>query len=758
MLQQYSVVGIKKSKQGGQIAMAAVIFFLLVILVILGTYGTLAVGQLNTAAQATISKKVYATIESGQEDAARRLLDDGIANPPTDGTSYTIALNAGTTAITSVFNADADALTDDYRIESRGNIKTLFRASLFHIVTNTEDFALSIDGAMQVGYGGLKLGNGSVFGSDIPVGSGQGDILSSGSVNGGSGNPKIDGDMFVSRSIGNIVNQEEDISSTPICTGNTPPCLSLRYSAGGSDGAQSFISSLTAKSSKVELYMRKFGNPSGATLYIRSNKRINSVTGAACASGTNCIDVPDASAGGNIASVAVPGGCSAITTSWGWVTCTFTGTILHTVSNKKYWIVFDAASGTDISNYYIFADNSASDYTYGSNTYYKAESDFCDEGDATPGDSNSANCPFTSRDSMYTSGTFLRFANYTNITSGVEDTAKDIGFRVYLGAVTNSIVGDSAGKFEITGDATAPFLQGVDIDGYAYYGSVTYPPLNANDEVLAGGTLPVYPGSSKTPYTSTCRAPAGSTPASYPSTNYCQCRNEIGTYCNPIVYDEIPDKPMFTYTDGPMPINILFDLKRKVVDSTNIITLPTIDTSNSPYTITAPVKINGDLVIRSGGRLLIDSASNDYTVWVTGKIDVNSTPDLNCFIQPKTRSDFQTNFNLFMITDNTAEFQHFCAIEPFNDPRSYFYVVSTSPRILGENGSAPTDAMSINDTSSGSVFYATRGSVHLENNITVKSVGGHFIDVKDGASLTYEEGIAKPYQVVDGIREFHEIE
>jgi hypothetical protein len=193
--------------------------------------------------------------------------------------------------------------------------------------TATIDAAnISFNFGVQVGEGGLDMDNNSTV---------NGNIYSNGSITGGNAN--ITGDVTIAKGTSATADQTWEVQNNSFSFGNE---------SSRRDVAQSFKAGQTNSLNKVQIYLRKVGNPGDLTIRILTN------------SGTN----PSKT---SLASVTVP--ASFITGTFGWAEATFSSPA-DLINNTTYWLQLSAPS-VNSSNYYVWSSDSNNGYGNGIGKY-----------------------------------------------------------------------------------------------------------------------------------------------------------------------------------------------------------------------------------------------------------------------------------------------------------------------------------------------------------------------------------------------------
>lgn len=255
--------------------------------------------EYRTSSESLTSKQGYFLAESGVEDAFYRL-----KNSMTLPSSTTITLN-GSSATTTI----TDLGGGTKQISSDGAVGESNRSVDLRVATGA---GISFNYGVQVGEGGLDLqGSGTVIGNVYANGPITGD--SSGIITGtatSANSPALTADQS---------------------NGSGTPANNITFGNASStqDIAQSFELATSSPINKIQLYIKKVGSPSNATVKI-----MNDVSGSPgtvqYASGTLT--------------------ASTVTTSYGWIDIALTSSpVLSTAT--PYWIVVDASNST--TKYYV---------------------------------------------------------------------------------------------------------------------------------------------------------------------------------------------------------------------------------------------------------------------------------------------------------------------------------------------------------------------------------------------------------------------
>ncbi len=289
--------------QSGAAMLISVVFFLFISLAIIAGLVSPAVLDFKNVSMNLKSTQAFFLAESGGEDAFYRVVNNlpinDIENMSLNGNSVTTWVN------TLSGNAK--------EIISLGDIDNFQRKIKMFLNTDT---GISFNYGIQVGQGGLNL-----TGSSGIVGS----VYANGPIIGTSS-------CYVT---GTAISANSPALNANQSNGNDNPSLNISFANNNStqDIAQSFILNESLPLNKVELYLKKIGSPSNATVKIMNNNNGNP--------GTTVI------ASGTLNS-------SLISNNYSWTEVSFSSEPLLLI-NETYWLVVDASASS--SKYYIIGAN-----------------------------------------------------------------------------------------------------------------------------------------------------------------------------------------------------------------------------------------------------------------------------------------------------------------------------------------------------------------------------------------------------------------
>lgn len=297
-----------KIKQSGQAALVSILLIMGVLLILFAAVGLLTVNVLRSVNNVVNSAQSYYVAEAGVEDALLR-----IANKMSYTNSYTLSHGLpGDTDV--VVSGPTDALV----VTSSGNVSNRFRKVSVNLNAVTTTTNISFNYGVQVGYGGLEMGNNAGV---------NGNVYSNGPIISGNGG-YITGTAVAATGVG-AIDQDNSSPASP------PSTISFGNANSSQDGAQSFQVSSTNQLNSAQLYLRKTtsSNPGNITVRVTNNSSGNP--------GTTTY------ATGTIAA-------SSVGTSYGWVSTTFDSNPQLT-AGITYWLVLDTS--TNSTRYYNWGAN-----------------------------------------------------------------------------------------------------------------------------------------------------------------------------------------------------------------------------------------------------------------------------------------------------------------------------------------------------------------------------------------------------------------
>lgn len=229
----------------------------------------------------------------------------------------------------SVTVTSADAATKI--IEATGYIpnKTKPKVKRTVKITASRGVGVAFNYGIQVGEGGLELGNSNIV---------RGSIYSNGSIIAGNSN-QITGDAWVAGGPQANADQATD------CTNSNCTDYIFGKSVSGEnrvDVAQSFKPSVNEVLNKVSIKIKKVGTPADVTVRILSDSSGKPNKNGVLATGTLYT--------------------SLVTGNYGWIDVAFS-TLPALTANTSYWLMISTLSNTN--NYWIWQNDLAQSYTRG---------------------------------------------------------------------------------------------------------------------------------------------------------------------------------------------------------------------------------------------------------------------------------------------------------------------------------------------------------------------------------------------------------
>jgi len=381
---------IKNKTNSGAAMMIVVFFFMFISLTILIGIVTPVVREFRIATSTFDSKQSYFIAESGVEDMMYRVKNS--MDVGTIGVDRTLYLDGSFVSIPTELT---DIGSGQKQITTTGGVNSNERTVNLTLTTAT---GVSFNYGVLVGQGGITLGGSGTI---------NGNVYANGPITGDSSSI-ITGTAISANSPASIADQTNG-------TGVPANNISFGNANSTQDVAQSFRVASSSPLNKVQVYIKKTGAPSNATVKIMNDSS------------------------GNVGSTIIASGtlsASIVTTSYGWVEVSFTTNPLLDI-NKTYWLVIDASSSS--SKYYVIG--------------------------ATSGDS-------------YTNG-ISKIGQLGGTWNNTSPSGRDYYFNMYLGGVNGSITGNSGSQWNqlhvgtVSGSAQAHTVNYTNATGNIYCKSGT---------------------------------------------------------------------------------------------------------------------------------------------------------------------------------------------------------------------------------------------------------------------------------------------
>lgn len=217
-------------------------------------------------------------------------------------------------------------------IQSTGYVpnKAKPRAKRTIKITSSRGIGTSFVYGVQVGEGGLSLGNGNVI---------TGSVYSNGSISANENN-QITGDIWVAGGPQGSPDQQTD------CTGgNCQDFIFGKVVNGTLDVAQSFQATSSGSLNKVSLKLYKVGNPPDETVRLMGDNNGKPDKNNVLARGTLY---------SSLVTNSPPG--------YGWIDVTF-NVLPNITANTTYWVMIDTTA--DSNNYWVWQEDLAQSYSRG---------------------------------------------------------------------------------------------------------------------------------------------------------------------------------------------------------------------------------------------------------------------------------------------------------------------------------------------------------------------------------------------------------
>lgn len=247
-------------------------------------------------------------------------------NPQYNGESETVLGSGSFSVLVTTISPGVKQITASGYIPNKANPLTTSKAS----VQISEGVGVSFNYGVQVGEGGLELGNGNVI---------NGSIYSNGNIIAQSNNNTVNGDAWVAGGQQATPDQETD------CSGAN--CLDYIFGKNVSgenriDVAQSFRPASSSVLNKASFKLKKVGNPANASVRITTDSNGKPNKNNVLTSGTLFNNL--------------------VTSNYGFTDVTFNNSVPLT-ADTTYWIMIGTSSNS--SNYWIWQQDSLQSYTRG---------------------------------------------------------------------------------------------------------------------------------------------------------------------------------------------------------------------------------------------------------------------------------------------------------------------------------------------------------------------------------------------------------
>ncbi len=157
-------------------------------------------------------------------------------------------------------------------------------------------------------------------------------------------------------------------------------------------------------------------------------------------------------------------------------------------------------------------------------------------------------------------------------------------------------------------------------------------------------------------------------------------------------------------------------------------------TINNDYSINGsaslgPKKIAGNLTVNLGNDQLLTVTG---TIWVTGNIVFGTCG--NSTLGVKLDSGYGANSGV-IIADGEITVGNGCPFAGSGDPKSF-------PMVLSTKNALTSAVMTVNNNSTGVIYYANHGRIKLNQNAKAKEVTAYGIEMENNSTVTYESGLS----------------
>ncbi|MEK9195292.1 MAG: hypothetical protein AAB975_02865 [Patescibacteria group bacterium] len=136
-----------------------------------------------------------------------------------------------------------------------------------------------------------------------------------------------------------------------------------------------------------------------------------------------------------------------------------------------------------------------------------------------------------------------------------------------------------------------------------------------------------------------------------------------------------------------------------------------------------PLKIPGNITFDNNAILIVNG-----TLWVQGNMSLSN----NCSI---SLASSYGSLSGVIVTNGTVDISNNCTFAGSGTSGSFIM-------ILSDKNDPPGKVMDISNNSSGVIYYAARGRIHLSNNAAAKEITAYGLDLDNNATVTYDSGLA----------------
>ena len=136
-------------------------------------------------------------------------------------------------------------------------------------------------------------------------------------------------------------------------------------------------------------------------------------------------------------------------------------------------------------------------------------------------------------------------------------------------------------------------------------------------------------------------------------------------------------------------------------------------------------RVIGKIKVDNGATLVVTG-----TIWVLGDLELSGSNGCNM----KLAASYG-GLSGAVIGDSKVVISNNCNVQGSGDPASYLM-------LLADKNSPSEEVMVIDNNSVGAVYYASGGWIKFSNNAAAKEATAYGIRLDNGATITYESGLA----------------
>lgn len=276
---------------------------------------------------------------------------------------------------------------------------------------------------------------------------------------------------------------------------------------------------------------------------------------------------------------------------------------------------------------------------------------------------------------------------WTNVNGSANS---DLAFKAYLAGAATMIDG-----LLVTGDARANTIQNSQVCGDAYYTAIDASSLTFLNSPGSPCSLPYTPGTAHTPVADPPTIPMAISQANIDTW-------EAAATAGGIIAG--PYSPPNGTTFGPVKINGNLNLT----------------TNGAIYYINGPVWVVGDILVDNNVKVVLSPGFGTLSTVVIADNPAQQSTAGSIIVQNGVRICGSAGYNAGTNTCN-----------PSNG--SYIMFLSTY------NGA--DDAIQLKNNSDGAIFYASAGTLQVEQTASAKQITGYKIELENNAAITYESGL-----------------